>query len=48
MAATLPGSNVPDVQVALVDHLDVDRRQTLAQLGFDPRTAIRRIGHGVA
>jgi len=48
MAAALPGANVPDVQVALVDHLDVDRRQTLAQRSFDPRTAIGSIGHGGA
>ena len=47
MAAALPGTYVPDVQVTLVDHLDVDRSQSLAQLGFDPRTAIGSVGHGI-
>ena len=47
VATALSGANVPDMQVALVNHVDVDRSQTLAQLGFDPRTAIGRFGHGV-
>jgi hypothetical protein len=33
------------MQMTLVDHFDVNRGESLAQLGFDARTPIGRIGH---
>jgi hypothetical protein len=46
MTAALSGAHVSDVQVALVDHFDVDCSETLAQLRFDPRAPVGSIGHG--
>ncbi len=46
MAAAVPGANVPDVQVTLVHHLDVNRSEALALLCFDPGAAVGSIVHG--
>jgi hypothetical protein len=45
MAATIAGPCVPGVQMTLIDHFDVDRSESLAQLGLDARTPIRGIRH---
>ncbi len=45
MAAAVAGTRVPGMQMTLVDHFDVNRGESLAQLGFDARTPIGRIGH---
>jgi hypothetical protein len=45
MAAAAAGTRVPRMQMTLVDHFDVNRGESLAQLGFDARTPIGRIGH---
>ena len=45
MAAAVAGTHVPDMQMTLVDHFDVNSGETLAQLGFNARTPIGRVGH---
>ncbi len=45
MAATIASTRVPCVQMALVDHFDVNSGESLAQLGFDTRAPIGRIRH---
>jgi len=45
MATAVAGTRVPGMQMTLVDHFDVNRGEALAQLGFDARTSIGRIGH---
>ncbi len=45
MAAAVAGTHVPDMQMTLVDHFDVNSGETLAQLGFNTRTTIGRIRH---
>ncbi len=45
MAAAVAGAHMPNMQMTLVDHFDVNSGKTLAQLGFNARTPIRRIRH---
>ena len=45
MAAAVAGARVPDMQMTLVDHFDVNCGESLAQLGFDTRTPIGGIRH---
>ncbi len=45
MAAAVAGTHVPDMQMALVDHLDVNSGKPLTQLSFDARTPIGRFRH---
>jgi len=45
MAAAVAGTRVPDMQMAFVDHFDVNSGESLAQLGFDARAPIGRIQH---
>ena len=45
MAAAVAGARVPDMQMTLIDHFDVNSGETLAQLGFNTRTPIGRFRH---
>ena len=45
MAAAVASARVPGVQMALIDHFDVNSGESLAQLGFDARAPIGRIRH---
>jgi hypothetical protein len=45
MAAAVARTRVPGVQMALVDHFDVNGGESLAQLRFDARAPIGRIQH---
>jgi len=45
VAATVAGAGVPDVQMALIDHFDVNRGEPRAQLVLDSRTPIGLLRH---
>ena len=45
VAPAISGANMPHVQVALVDDLDMNGSQAFTQFGFDTRSTIRRVGH---
>ena len=45
MAAAVAGTRVPDMQMTLVDHFDVNGGESLAQFGFDAREPIGRVRH---
>jgi len=47
MAAAVAGTRVPDMQMTLVDHFDVNSGESLAQFGFDAREPIGRVRHEI-